>query len=165
MCMTHGGYGHSSVGRAAVSKTAGRRFEPCCPCHPTGVECIETSLDFAVATAAGVSFGQRRRRRVGIRSAPLVPASLGCVRSTTGEAFRPMSCAVDKVDGRPGCRTSTVSAIQPDISLPGLFARPNEVLPCGRRLDVVTCGRHRFNSYRSPFSCSRTFDAGWLCHA
>ena len=25
--------GYSSVGRAAVSKTAGRRFEPCCPCH------------------------------------------------------------------------------------------------------------------------------------
>ena len=25
--------GYSSVGRAAVSKTAGRKFEPYCPCH------------------------------------------------------------------------------------------------------------------------------------
>src|SRR2546423_11289057 len=25
--------GYSSVGRAAVSKTAGRGFESCCPCH------------------------------------------------------------------------------------------------------------------------------------
>ncbi len=25
--------GYSSVGRAAVSKTVGRGFESCCPCH------------------------------------------------------------------------------------------------------------------------------------
>src|SRR5699024_4877304 len=29
----YGVQGYSSVGRAAVSKTAGHRFEPCCPCH------------------------------------------------------------------------------------------------------------------------------------
>src|ERR1044072_9764615 len=26
--------GYSSVGRATVSKTVGRGFEPCCPCQP-----------------------------------------------------------------------------------------------------------------------------------
>jgi len=40
-------YGHSSVGRAAVSKTAGRRFEPCCPCH------FPNMADFMFPSAPG----------------------------------------------------------------------------------------------------------------
>jgi hypothetical protein len=31
--------GYSSVGRAAVSKTAGRKFEPYCPCQFTNSQC------------------------------------------------------------------------------------------------------------------------------
>ena len=33
MTHKHEPYTYSSVGRAAVSKTAGRGFEPLCPCH------------------------------------------------------------------------------------------------------------------------------------
>ncbi len=35
-----GTQGYSSVGRAAVSKTAGRRFEPYCPCHGSHAQIV-----------------------------------------------------------------------------------------------------------------------------
>ncbi len=45
--------GYSSVGRAAVSKTAGRGFEPCCPCQkPKKNNYLADGLIFQIAQFA-----------------------------------------------------------------------------------------------------------------
>jgi hypothetical protein len=55
--------GHSSIGRVAVSKTAGCGFEPCCPCYPNRNSMPDSGTEFFVQKDTPSEFANLEMRQ------------------------------------------------------------------------------------------------------